>query len=55
MITLSEVRQKDKYLIIWLISGIKKMIQMEFLQNRNSSTDIENKLMVRKVGRKGIN
>ena len=55
IIILSEVRQKDKYLIIWLISGIKKMIQMEFLQNRNSSTDIENKLMVRKVGRKGIN
>ena len=51
----SEVRQKDKYLIILIISGIKKMIQMEFLQNRNSSTDIENKLMVRKEGRKSIN
>ena len=55
IIILSEVRQKDKYLIILIISGIKKMIQMEFLQNRNSSTYIENKLMVRKVGRKGIN
>ena len=52
IIILSETK-KDKYRIILLICG--KNDTNGLFQNRNSITDIENKLMVIKVGRKGIN
>ena len=55
IITLSEVSQtqKEKYHIILFIHGILKKYKITYLQNRNSPTDIENKLMVTKGG--GIN
>ena len=56
MIILSEVSQR-KTNITWyhLYVESKKMIQINYLQNRNRLTDIENKLMITKGerGREG--
>ena len=40
--------EKDKYHVILLICGIKKIVQMNLQQNRNRVTPKENKLMVTK-------
>ena len=40
--------EKDKYHVILLICGIKKIVQMNLQQNRNRVTAKENKLMVTK-------
>ena len=55
MIRLREVSQteKDKYHMISLIRNLKKMIQMNLLQNRNRVTDLENELMVMGWGEGG--
>ena len=39
IIILSEVRQKDKYHMLSLICGIKKMIQMNLFISRITDTD----------------
>ena len=55
MIILSERSQteKEKYHMILLICGILEKYTITYLENRNSPTDTENKLMVTKGG--GIN
>ena len=55
IIILREVSQteKDKYHMISLIRNLKKMIQMNLLQNRNRVTDLENELMVMGWGEGG--
>ena len=39
--------------MISLVCGILKIIQMNLFKNQNRVTDIENKFMVTKEGRKG--
>ena len=38
--------EKAKYHMIWLICGIQKQYKRTYLENRNTVTDVENKLVV---------
>ena len=44
-ITLSEIRQKDKYYMLPLTCGISKYNKLVNIQRRNRLTDIKNKLV----------
>ena len=56
IVILSEVSQteKDKYHIAYMWN-LKKWYKQTYLQNRSRVTDVENKLMVTKGERVGIN
>ena len=53
IIILSEVRKRKIPYDITYMWNPKKIIQINYLQNRNRLTDIENKLMVTKREREG--
>ena len=57
IVLLSEVSQteKDKYMISLICGILKKMYKWSYLQNRNRVIDVENKLMVTKGEKGGIN
>ena len=57
IVLLSEVSQteKDKYMISLICGILKKMYKWSYLQNRNRVIDVENRLMVTKGEKGGIN
>ena len=55
IVILSEVRQRKTNIIYHLHGDSKIWYKSTYLQNGNRLTDIENKLMVTKGGRRGIN